>query len=212
MFTDIRQRLSLLPLGLDAGEAVLSPDGKTAVVLASAAGQTNLYSYSLDDLATDRPVARQLTTTAGPKADPQFSPDGKEVYYLDAGRINIASVDRRESRPLAVTAEYTVDFATEKMTVFEQAWRLLADNFFDPAFNGVDWNASRKSYGARVAGASTPDEMRRVMSLLVGDLNASHLGVNPAASAAAPSVGRLGLSDSIGRTTNPTAGWSYYGA
>jgi Tol biopolymer transport system component/C-terminal processing protease CtpA/Prc len=194
VFADIRQRLSLLPLGLDAGEAVLSPDGKTAVVLASAAGQTNLYSYSLDDLATDRPVARQLTTTAGPKGDAQFSPDGKEVYYLDAGRINIVSVDRRESRPLAVTAEYTVDFAAEKMTVFEQGWRLLADNFFDPAFDGVDWNASRKTYGARVAGASTPDEMRRVMSLMVGDLNASHLGVNPPGSVApAPSVGRLGL-------------------
>jgi C-terminal processing protease CtpA/Prc len=145
-------------------------------------------------MATDRPVARQLTTTAGPKADPQFSLDGKEVYYLDAGRINIVSVDRREARPLAVTAEFTVDFATEKMTVFEQGWRLLADNFFDPAFNGVDWNASRKIYGARVAAASTPDEMRRVMSLMIGDLNASHLGVNPPAAATPPpSVGRLGL-------------------
>jgi C-terminal processing protease CtpA/Prc len=194
VFADIRQRLSLLPMGLDAGEAAISPDGKTAAVVATAAGQTNIFAYSLDDMAADRPVARQLTTTAGPKADAQFSPDGKEVYYLDAGRINIVSVDRREARPLAVAAEYTVDFATEKMTVFEQAWRLLADNFFDPAFNGVDWNASRNTYGARVAASSTPDEMRRVMSLMVGDLNASHLGVNPPATAAPPpAVGRLGL-------------------
>ena len=107
VFSDIRQRLSLLPLGLDVVRAVISPDGKTAVVVASTAGQMNLYSYSLDDMAAERPVARQLTTTAGAKADPQFTPDGRDVLYLDAGRIQVANLERRDTRPLAVTAEFT---------------------------------------------------------------------------------------------------------
>ena len=161
-------------------------------MIATSAGQANLYAYSLDDLATERPVARQLTTTATDKADPQFTADSKEVYYLDAGRISIVTVDCRESRPLAVTAELTVDFAREKMAVFNQAWTMMRDNFYDPAFHGVDWQASRETYGAHVAGASTPDEMRRLMQLMIGDLNASHLGVI-APAGAAPSVGRLGL-------------------
>ena len=69
VFAAIRDRLSLVPIGLDVRSVTLSPDGKTAVVAASAAGQTNLYSYSLDDLVADRPVARQITTTSGGKAD-----------------------------------------------------------------------------------------------------------------------------------------------
>jgi C-terminal processing protease CtpA/Prc/Tol biopolymer transport system component len=192
VFADIRQRMSLLPIGLDVDNVAISPDGKTAVISATAAGQSNLYSYSLDELATERPVARQLSTSTGPKANAQFSPDSKEVYFLDAGRIQIATVDRREVRPLAVTAELTVDFDAEKRQVFQQAWTLLRDNFFDAAFNGVNWEASRERYGQRAAAAGTGDELRRVMSLMIGDLNASHLGIN-GPPAGGPAIGRLGL-------------------
>jgi tricorn protease len=191
VFEGIRERLSLVPVGVDVNEVAVSPDGKTAVVIAASAGRTNLYSYSLDELATEPPVARQLTTTTGSKADPQFSPDSKEVYFLDAGRIQIANLERREARGLAVTAELSVDFASEKLEVFRQAWVLMRDNFFDPAFHGVDWEASREVYGQRVAAAGTRDEMRRIISLMIGDLNASHLGIS--ASGAPPAIGRLGL-------------------
>jgi tricorn protease len=191
VFDGIRDRLSLLPVGLDVSRAVISPDGKTACIVASSAGQANLYAYSLDDLATERPVARQLTTTTGQKADPQFTADGKEVYYLDGGRINIVSVDRREARPLTVTAEMTVDFAAERSAIFTQAWTLMRDSFYDAAFHGVDWEQSRLTYGAHVAAASTPDEMRRLFLLMIGDLNASHLGASAPGPAAV--VGHLGV-------------------
>ena len=41
-FADIRNRLSLLPVGLDIRGVTISPDGKTAVVISTTAGQTNL--------------------------------------------------------------------------------------------------------------------------------------------------------------------------
>ncbi|HVD93708.1 MAG TPA: hypothetical protein VNC21_15535, partial [Vicinamibacterales bacterium] len=148
VFDNIRQRLSLVPSGLDVGEAFISPDGKTAVLIAGAAGQQNLYSWSLDETAPDRPVAKQLTATAGAKSDVSFTPDSKEVFYLDAGRIQAVALDKREPRAVNVTAELDVDFAKEKTIVFDQAWRLLRDNFFDPAFNGVDWDAARAEGGA----------------------------------------------------------------
>ena len=190
-FTNIRSRLSLLPIGLDVNRVAISPDGKTAVVTAAAAGQSNLYSYALDELAPDPPVARQLTSTAGPKADVQFMPDSKEVVYLDAGRIQIANLERRDSRALAVTAELTVDFDREKDVVFNQAWTLLRDNFFDASFHGVNWDASRERYGQRAAAAATSDELRRIVNLMIGDLNASHMGISAPGPAAA--IGRLGL-------------------
>ena len=195
VFDDIRQRLSLIPSGLDVGEAFISPDGKTVVMIAGAAGQQNLYSWSLDETARERPVARQLTTTAGAKADVSFSPDGKDVFYLDDGRINAVTLDRRETRPLSVTAEMAVDFAREKPVVFDQAWRLLRDHFFDAEFNGVDWTAARAAVEPYVAAARTPDELRRIASLMIGELNASHLGINPppAAAGAGGGVGHLGL-------------------
>ncbi len=190
----IRRRMSLVPVGVDVSAVTISPDGKWALLTASAAGQVNLYTYSLDELARERPVARQLTSTPGPKSAAQFSPDSKEVYYLEGGRIQAITIDRRESRPVVVTAEMDVDFAKERLEVFDQAWTYQRDNFFDPKFNGVDWNAVRAVYRPHAAGAATPDELRRVVSLMVGELNASHLGISgPSAGGVTAPTGRIGI-------------------
>src|SRR6185369_4206132 len=62
------------------------------------------------------------------------------------------------------------------------------------AFNGVDWARARQTFAPFVAGARTPDEMRRIASLMIGELNASHLGISaPPAAAGGGGVGHLGL-------------------
>src|SRR5206468_3756361 len=65
VFGDIRQRLTVVPTGVDVFQVSISPDGKWALFTAAAASQTNLYVWSLDELATEPPVARQITSTAG---------------------------------------------------------------------------------------------------------------------------------------------------
>jgi len=196
IFDDIRRRLSVLPVRVDVIAQSISPDGRSLLLTATAEGQTNLYVYSLDELSREPAVARQLTSTAAPKADAQFTPDSKEVFYLEQGRINVIPIETRQSRAVPVTAEIDVDFAQEKMEVFRQAWTYLRDGFYDDKFHGVDWNAVRQQYAPRVAGAQTPDEMRRLLNLMVGELNASHMGV---AAGAAPPDGRSGQAPSTGR-------------
>jgi Tol biopolymer transport system component/C-terminal processing protease CtpA/Prc len=195
VFENIRQRLSFLPVGVDAGAQAISPDGKWVLMTASAEGQQNLYVYSLDELSREPAVARQLTSTPGFKADAQFTPDSKEVFYIEQGRVNIVNLDTRQTRALNVTAEMDVDFAKEKMEVFHQAWSYLRDHFYDSNFHGVNWDAVRAVYGPQIAGARTPDEMRRLINLMVGELNASHLGISAPFSGASSvqQVGRLGL-------------------
>ena len=55
----------MLPVGVSVNEHVIAPDGKTLVMAASAAGQTNLYTWSLDELSKEPEVARQITSTPG---------------------------------------------------------------------------------------------------------------------------------------------------
>lgn len=194
VFDGIRQRLSIVPVGIDVQDQAISPDGKLLLITATAAGQTNLYTYSIDELSREPAVARQLTSTAGNKTSAQFSPDSKEVFYLDAGRPQSITIEDRRVRGLELTAEMDVDFTRERPAVFHQAWRFLNDYFFDAKHNGVDWAAAKAAYGARVQQARTPDEMRRVMQLMIGELNASHLGFSaPPGSATPPFTGRLGL-------------------
>jgi len=192
VFENIRQRLSLLRPGVNVNGQVISPDGKTLLILASAENQFNLYTVPLDELATDN-AAKQITSTANLKSDAQFSPDSKEVYYIENGRVNIVTLERREVRPLALNLEINVNFAQEKMEIFKQGWRFLRDNFYDDKYHGADWNAVEKTYEPLVAGARTTDEMRRLMSLMVGELNASHLGVQGNSGFTATPIGKLGL-------------------
>lgn len=191
-FDGIRTRLAFLPVGLDVFSPQISPDGKTLLFTSNVAGQANLYTFSLDELAREEPVARQLTSTPGNKGSARWSPDGKEVFFLDNGRPSVITVESRQARAVPLTAEMDVDFATEKREVLGQAWRWLRDNFYDDRMNGVDWNASYAEFAARVEGARTREEVQRLLNLMIGDLNASHTGAQRQPPAQ-PHVGRLGL-------------------
>jgi len=190
----IRRRLTLLPVGIDVRYQTISPDGKLLLMVAAVANQLNLYVYPLDELSRDPLVSKQLTSTAGFKSSVQFSPDSKEVFYIETGRLNVIQIDNRQSKPIAVTAEMDVDFAREKIEVFQQAWTYIRDNFFEPNMNGVNWNAVRDQYAPLAAGARTPDELRRIISQMLGELNASHSGISaPGNTAQAAAIGRLGV-------------------
>jgi Tol biopolymer transport system component/C-terminal processing protease CtpA/Prc len=202
VFEGIRQRLRLLNLGLDAGSESISPDGKTLLFLASSGAtagpgaQQNLYTYSLDEFAREPAVPRQLTSTPGMKSNPQFSPDGKEVFYLEAGKVTAIPIETRVARPLAITAELDVNFDEEKKEVFHQAWSIINESYYDPKFHGANWSDARGQYAKWLEAARTPDEMRRVISLMIGELNSSHSGIGAGQQPGAPPAavtGRLGL-------------------
>jgi Tol biopolymer transport system component/C-terminal processing protease CtpA/Prc len=193
VFDDIRRRLSILPVGVDVNAQAISPDGRQLLLTATAEGQQNLYVYSLDELSREPAVARQLTSTAGSKADAQFTPDSREVFFLEQGRITLIPLDTRTPRTVSVSAEMDVDFSQEKIEIFRQAWSYMRDGFYDDKFHGVDWDGVRRTYLPRIAGAQSPEEMRRLLNLMVGELNASHMGVGAPGSGQSPGVGKLGL-------------------
>ncbi|WP_404711821.1 S41 family peptidase [Sphingomonas sp. MMS24-J13] len=193
----LRDRVTILPLGLNADTPVISADGKTLVFRASERGQENLYSYNLDELAPEPPVAQQLSQSDRRKGDFALTADGKTLFYLDGGRLISTPLETPKPKPIAIGAEMDVDFAAEKQVVFDEAWGILDRKFFDPKFNGVDWTKARATFQPYIAGAQTPDELRRDINLMIGELNASHSGINRPArgDGALPSdrVGDLGL-------------------
>jgi tricorn protease len=192
VFDGIRERATILPLGLSAEDPVISPDGKTLIFRATAAGQENLYSYDLDELAKEPPSAKQVTASRKRKSDVAFSPDSKEVFFLEGGAVTAAPLGDGHPRGIAINSEMTVDFAAEKQVVFDEAWSLLDHRFYDPKFHGQDWARLRTEWQPYIEGAHTPDEMRRDISLMIGELNASHSGIG-GGGPNAPHVGDLGL-------------------
>jgi Tol biopolymer transport system component/C-terminal processing protease CtpA/Prc len=194
-FTGIRERVSFVQTGLDVTRVVVTPDSKTLVLVANAANQENLYAFSIDETSDDAQVAKQLTSTPGRKTDVAITPDGKDAIYLDAGRAFTADLAGKGAKPLALSAEFDIDFAHDKRVVFDQAWSLLDRWYADPGFHGANWGALRQTYEPYAIGARTPQEFYRVMSLLIGELNSSHTGITPQRAPGVPryTTGRLGV-------------------
>ncbi len=206
VFAGIRDRIAFLPITLGVRSPVISPDGKTVAFLADDAGQVNIYTYNIDELSSDREPAtpRQLTSTAGNKSSIAFTPDSKEIFYLESARgsagpgaesgsgIRSIAIENRTPKPLMVSTAIDVDFNQEKMVVFDEAWTTLEHRFWNPTFNGADWPALREQWQPYIAGARTGPELRRDINLLIGELNSSHSGISKVAP---PPVrtGRLGL-------------------
>jgi Tol biopolymer transport system component/C-terminal processing protease CtpA/Prc len=194
VFDGIRLRSSVINTrGLDVGTMAISPDGKTLVFTGTAGGQQQIYATTLDELSRDTGL-RAITTSSGNKNSLQFSPDSRELWYLDGGRIVATVVESRQSRTIATSAQTDASFDEEKRAMFNQARSYLANNFFDAKMNGVDWSGLASRVAPYVEGSRNPDDLRRVLSLMIGELNASHLGISgPSTGGVTEPVARLGI-------------------
>jgi tricorn protease len=83
----------------------------------------------------------------------------------DPNRINFA-------------AKMTVKREEEFAEMFAQCWRALSDSFYDAKHHGTDWQAIRAKYQPVVAHVAMKEDMYALVSLMLGELNASHLGIS----------------------------------
>ncbi|CAA9426323.1 Carboxyl-terminal protease [uncultured Leptolyngbya sp.] len=58
--------------------------------------------------------------------------------------------------------------------VFEQIWQTVNDNFYDPKFNGVNWQAMRQKYAPQATQARSPEALAVVVNQMLEELNVSH--------------------------------------
>jgi len=81
-----------------------------------------------------------------------------------------APVAYREPAPLAATARTTLN-----REVFETAWRLIHEKYFDPQFRGVNWPAMRDKYRPAALAAADDAQLYHVLGQMCGELRESHL-------------------------------------
>jgi carboxyl-terminal processing protease len=58
--------------------------------------------------------------------------------------------------------------------ICETIWREIHDHYYDPGFNGVNWDEVRTRYLPRVADAKTDQEFYGLMSEMTGELHDAH--------------------------------------
>lgn len=88
------------------------------------------------------------------------------------GLAGCATVPTEYREPASLTAEAR---AALNLRVYDRAWELVNEKYFDEKFLGVDWAAQKEKYRAEAAGAADDTALYRVLGRLCGELKQSHL-------------------------------------
>ncbi|GAJ27858.1 S41 family peptidase [Acidomonas methanolica] len=93
-----------------------------------------------------------------------------------------------------------IDPGAEWREMFEDAWRLHRDHFFDQALRGVDWNAVKARYAPLVARLGNRSDLDDLLGQMMGELNALHSQLRPARTDGRPAADLIaGLGATLAR-------------
>jgi len=89
-------------------------------------------------------------------------------------------------RRIAFTVRMEIDIPAERRQVFEEAWRVMKNRFYDPKMHGVNWAAAKDIYESLLPHVADSDELHNVIMEMIGDMNASHTGITGGSRLPAP--------------------------
>ena len=160
-------------------DVAISPDGKTAVVIAGGGGPDEPLRV-LARRARDGPPG-------GAAADDDGRRQGRPAVHARQPR---GLLPRRRPRSASSTIERArgapadrhrgahVDFASEKLQVFRAGVDAPARQLLRRRSTAWTGRHRARRYGERAAARRRPTRCGASMSLMIGDLNASHLGIS----------------------------------
>ena len=151
---------------------------KYQVVTDQTADSLDLYHFALDD---DEPeevlsgIANYHTSADGKKLVYR-SVKGKKVKYavadvgkkadLEKGQVDLAGVKVRVDRHL------------EFLQIYNEAWRVQRDWFYDPGMHGYDWEAVGEKYRVFVPDCGTRGDLNYLIGEMIAELNVGHTYVS----------------------------------
>lgn len=99
------------------------------------------------------------------------------LYFMrGGGSINRYDLQKNQMQRLPFTARMEINHPEEQEQIFEEAWRSINDGFYDPDFHGENWQALHDKYKPWALKASTKRDFGDVVNMMLGELNASHMG------------------------------------
>jgi len=105
------------------------------------------------------------------------SADDKKLLVVvngDVAIVDVAPKQKMEKKLATSSMEMTVVPSEEWRQIFNDAWRLERDYFYDPNMHGVDWQAMRQRYGALLDDVVSRWDLNFIIGELIGEMNTSH--------------------------------------
>ncbi len=105
-----------------------------------------------------------------------ISANGKKMMYSNDNTYFISDLGKKsEEGPLNFNAiSVKINPKEEWLNIFNEAWRVNRDFFYDPGMHGVDWNAMKLKYQPFLKDVSCRGDLYRVMQWMFSELSVGH--------------------------------------
>ena len=107
-----------------------------------------------------------------------LSADGKKMLFGKNGSFGIADAGAKpdpEKGMLNTGAiEVKIDPAAEWPQIFDEAWRINRDYFYDPGMHGADWPAMKEKYAQFIPHLACRSDLNRVIQWMCSELSVGH--------------------------------------
>ena len=160
------QRLTNTPEAED--NLMILPDGKTIVYTRG----NEIWAMDLDG----KNQRQYVTGTVG-LWNMCLQGDGEAIFFLDGGELKKVSARGGEPTEMEWEAEIHRDEREIQTIAFRQAWAFLDEYFYFSDFHGVDWKAEYERYAPYCDGTLVTEDLHHLIKRMIGELNASHLGI-----------------------------------
>ncbi|GAB1307863.1 S41 family peptidase [Urechidicola sp. KH5] len=101
----------------------------------------------------------------------------KYAYNISRGKLGRIKTADGKKESLPFSAKMILDYTAESNQIFEEAWKTIEDRFYDPNHHNQDWNQLKKIYKPLAMKASTRADFKVVFNKMLGQINASHMGM-----------------------------------
>ncbi len=177
---NIHERLEQVT-GLPGNESdlLISKDGETFYFVSNRDGwktyKANEEIYSIKWNGEDM---TQLTDDKQAPGNLKIDHNSGKLYMLrQGGRLAHLNPKDKALKSVSVNAEMDIHLQEELEEIFQNGWSLLQSRFYDPNFHGQDWEALKEKYKPRALAASTRRDFRDMFNIMLGQVNASHMGL-----------------------------------
>lgn len=174
------------------GNLEMTPGGDRLIFTGNDGGDGGEGLYSIKWSGDEK--ERKRLAEGSPRVQ-GMSLTGDKVVYVDKGSAAMIGPEGGKVDGQAIDDKQRIDLRVQAGQKFTEAARVLGALFYHPTMKGLDWPAVSERYLALAKQTRTGEEFSYVGMRLLGELNASHLGVFGGAEPAAlsESVGRLGV-------------------
>jgi len=201
------ERAIRLPVDSGGFDALAVGDSGKLFYLRQGDEEADLKVFDFLDTKSDK---KEEKTVLSEVAAFQMTPDGKRLLVRKKDKwafVDAAPEQKMEKHVPTDAMTGEVDPRAEWAQIFNEAWRVFRDFFYDEGMHGVDWAGVREQYRPLLADCVSRDDLTFIIQEMISELNVGHAYYRPGDRDTGPTLaaGLLGCDFELDRSGGTSA-------